>query len=136
MFAAISISALAIWLVAITISIIGAARKRHWRRTISIAALLVVVWPVILLLLRSRDYVHLALMYPYYRAMIDNAPKLTIPWGDIGGPGVSPLIGVLVYDRTGETAAEIGVHQDRREPAISVATTHLVGNFYLQTVTW
>jgi hypothetical protein len=136
MVAAIGILALAIWLVAITISIIGAARKRHWRRVISLAVILIVVWPEMLLLLRSGDYVHLALMYPHYRAMIDNAPKLTIPWGDVGGPGVSPLIRVLVYDRTGETAAEIGVHPDRTEPAISVATAHLIGDFYLRTATW
>jgi hypothetical protein len=89
--------ALPIGAIVVTALTIGAARRRYWRRTASLLAVLLLAWPMMLPLVRAGDDLHLVLLYPYYKAKIGDATKQTFVGDErrrTGRYGSLPLIGL------------------------------------------
>jgi hypothetical protein len=77
------------------------------------------------------DYIHLAVMYPYYIAKIHEDPnwqskEFRFGWGDSGTLSIN--LRVLAYDASGKT-----VVGERLNPAgdLPEHVRHLIGNFYM-----
>jgi hypothetical protein len=122
------------WVIAMVGNMVAASWGRAWNKTLIIAIALIGVWPFMWVSWISRDYVHLALMYPFYASRItaaDAHPSKPIRFG--WGMQHSGSI-ALVYDPTGKTLPGDG--QDPIEPAISTQTRHLIGNFYIEDNAW
>jgi hypothetical protein len=84
----------------------------------------------------SGDYVHLVVMYPVYATQISRysgTGEVVFNWGGTGFAGSANSERALVYD---PKEAEVGVKPSAAEPAVSVATTHLLGHFYTREMSW
>lgn len=112
----------------------GDLSRRRWRRSGVRSLLLAASVPLAFLGANSGDYVHLAALYPSYWPQIAESPDgpVRFPWGD---GAVSVLDGMrlrtLVYDRSGETRATVGVDQ-QDSTGFRIFTRHLVGNFFAE----
>jgi hypothetical protein len=86
-------------------------------------------------------YVHLALMYPSYAsrisaASVDPSGQVSFSWGGTGFAGSGNSERSLIYDSTGRLANEVGVRPSPAEPSVSISTNHLIGNFYVNEMSW
>ena len=128
-----SATTLIVWLTGMVRAAL-AGMRRKWIlsgvRLISLAASL----PLAYLGLVCGDYVHLAVMSPHYRRVIEHSPPgaVRFPWGD---SAVLVLDGLqfrtLVYDDTAETAGLVGTERMKQE-GIFAQTDHFVGNFFME----
>ncbi len=131
--------AAAVWLPVLAFLAGLSAWRRQWRRA-SLRLTVLLATPACLLSgSEAGDYVHLALMYPFYRAAIgsDAGGPVIFDWGD---SAILILDGFkarqLVYDPTSATAALVG--REKVDPTglggypLITTTQHLVGPFYLQ----
>ena len=127
------------WLIWAIWRIVGAARRRGWRSVLSLAFVLVLALPAGSYLNGPviGDYVHLLLLYPYYRAKIDasrdhaNKP-LEFYWG-ADGLSIAGDMRWLVYDPTGKI---LGEAQHNNGNGIDTEIKHLIGNFYVRHQSW
>lgn len=114
---------------------IGAATwRRQWRLGAKRLMLLMIGIPLALIGAESGDYLHLAILYPSYRAEIAQASERPVkfPWGDQAafvGDGLQ--FRTLVYDDTGNTARAA----PRVEEGICVTDNRLIGNFFIELST-
>jgi hypothetical protein len=119
------------WALATGIRAAVAAWRGMWRRSISLVAILICIWPIVgALALRGGDYIHLAVMWPFYKAQIDavHGGATSFNWGLWG----AFLVGVqrtLVYDPD-DRAIETGARLGQINPLTSTSR-HLVGHFYV-----
>jgi hypothetical protein len=123
-----------LWVIAMVGNMIAAAWGRAWNKMLIAAIALIGVWPLMWASWISGDYVHLALMYPFYASQItaaDAHPSEPIRFG--WGQQRTGMI-VLIYDPTGKTL--LGDGQNPIEHAISTRTRHLIGNFYIEDSAW
>lgn len=128
-----------IWLLIMIVISARLAWHRRWGRALLTAAILVLVWPAMPPLIRAGDYLHFALLYPYYFSKLDDRPTASFAWGDRGGFAGSQIVFRSVqYDRTGKLAAEEGngtLDTGVGEPKFLTSTQHLFGDFYLRQIT-
>lgn len=86
-------------------------------------------------LIWAGDYVHLILLYPFYRYEIGDAPKKSFAWPLFGVAGGPVQARTLVYDTTPETASQLGTRSAMIEGIggpVKFTTTRLIGNFFLR----
>jgi hypothetical protein len=124
------------WAVALLVSTARAVMRKNWKRSALLPCALVVALPLIFLGIFSGDYVHLAVMYPYYVIEIRSHPdwqskEVRFYWGD---DAVSALDGIrartLIYDASGNIV--VGDRPDRGGDGIKVNIQPFIGNFYLE----
>ncbi len=137
----VGIAALAIWFLSMIVRAVIASKNRLWRRAISLALIAVLIGPVIAAEMLLGDYVHFALCYPHYRAVIaasvDSQSKpISFDWGlafpaFVGQPSDWRS---LVYDATDEMAKHLGRKDNAEFPGTSRYVRHFVGHFYLSTL--
>jgi hypothetical protein len=124
--------ALFIWLCLAATRLLIALWNKSWSHVIAVIASIGLTVLLGRPLLMAGDYVHLAVMYPYYQDEIyySNGERMIFNWGG-GGFAGSTTDYYLVYDRSG-TLQKTGVLQ--LSPGgldLSVSVRHLVGSFYL-----
>jgi hypothetical protein len=124
------------WTVMLLASTIRAAFRHNWKRAALLPCAFVCSLPLIFVGVLSGDYIHLAVMYPYYVVKIHSQPdwrtkEVRFDWGD---EAVTVLDGlrarVLIYDASGKTV--VGDRPDLGSAGIRVNMQHLIGNFYLE----
>ena len=127
---------LVVWTVALLAPAIRAMIRRNWKKAALFPGAFLLSLPLVFLGILSGDYIHLAVMYPYYAVKIRSAPdwqskEVQFYWGD---DAVSVLDGVqmrvLIYDASGKIA--VGDRPDRSNGGIKSNIQHLIGNFYLE----
>ena len=133
------IIAIIITFIIIIMVLFGAGRdlvEIRWRLLCERLILLAVIAPVMLAGGQLGDYVHLAILYPYYHQQIAQTPKRPVrfSWGD---QAVTVLDGlrmrILLYDDTGATTVTAIKKQDGE--GICTARQHLILNFFIEEVT-
>jgi hypothetical protein len=122
--------ALLVWAVVVIAMFVIAITQRYWRRAISLLVILVAIWPLMFTLICASDYIHLFILYPYYRYEIGDAPEKTFPWGLFGFVGGSLMARALIYDVTPKTASQLGTHS--AGATLNMTTRRLIGHFYLR----
>lgn len=112
--------------------------RGSWAQCILRAVALVSLWPIALAASWSADYVHLFTLYPMYAVQVAaNADHRVRPvyfrWGGIGSSERS-----LAYDTTGQLAREValGSRPWPDEPVVTTSARHLIGDFYVVTMSW
>jgi hypothetical protein len=119
------------WLVTVVVRFTKAALRRNWRDAATLVAAIGLAFPSTILGMSAGDYIHLAILYPYYLARIDpNSKEAIFPWGDEAVSAIdSSRFRSLVYDVSGQTA-----EGERRNGDARITTSHLVGRFYIRLV--
>ena len=128
----VSFVLLGVWWVVAVILAIRALFQRAWVRAGRLGLAAAVAVPLVPLGIAAGDYVHLGLLYPYYRSRISATPErpVTFDWGDQAIMVIDGLISrTLVYDETG--TPQIGPPGE----GLAAQTERLVGPFYIRTVT-
>jgi hypothetical protein len=122
---------LLIWAISSTSSAIRSARRRFWRRSSSLVVLLIAIWPAVdFLVLRSGDFVHLAVTLPAYKRAIQNtsSDKVVFDWGSVGAFLVGTQRSLVFKSGTPLTPDEIDLFTGDRS---DVVIHPLWGNFYV-----
>ena len=120
-------------LVAFAGAVLAALRKRWARCGVRLAVVAVSV-PVALAGPACGDWLHLLVMYPYYRSVIARQPQRPVrfPWGDRALTVVDGLdMRTLVYDDTGSTRRLAGLER-RTSDGLFVTDRPFVGNFTIE----
>ncbi len=131
----ISLLIVAVSLIAVLSGVVSALFGRQWRLFGERLIVLVVAAPVVVTGTRLGDYVHLALLYPYYRENIAQTSKRPVRfyWGD---QAVSVLDGLqlrsLLYDDTGVTT--VTTTQERDDQGLCTFRQHLMVNFFIESL--
>jgi hypothetical protein len=125
------------WVVWVVVWLIRSLCLRLWKPTASLVIALLMLCPVVWSCLRASDYIHLALMLPYYDAQILREPNPTaqpilFDWG----PGGSHSQRTLIYDPSGRTAKRVGVIEARPDDMETVTVRHLFSHWYVQLEMW
>jgi hypothetical protein len=128
-----------VWLLVTVILLIVAVGNRLWRRSASLLAILVFIWPGMVGLKTAAelvsDYIHLALAYPYYASEIAISELATMPigfnWGGAGFAGSGNLDRSLVYD-----PIDGGTNHGKITTDQTVTVRHLIGHFYVVESRW
>lgn len=95
----------------------------------------IVVIPIALTSMLLSDYIHLAVLYPYYRLEIARTSNRPVQfyWGD---QALSAIDGVqmrtLMYDDSGKT--DITNKMERNDEGLCTKRWRLVGHFLIETV--
>ena len=124
------------WLIVLSL-IIVAPLSKQWMAfglgAISLAASV----PLAFVGLKSGDYLHLFMLYPYYQSVIDKTSERPVRfyWGD--DALVIPdgfQLRTLVYDDSGRTEKELNkeLNMERRKEGLSSETARLLGNFFME----
>jgi|ERR1700733_4859122 hypothetical protein len=125
---------LAGWIVVLLASTIRAVVRRNWKRAALLPCAFVCSLPLIVLGVLSGDYVHLAVMYPYYAVKIRSHPdwqEVRFDWGDDAVTALDGLLArVLIYDASGKIV--VGDRPDLGGGEVRVNIQHFIGNFYLE----
>jgi hypothetical protein len=113
-----------------------AAIGRHWADCLVRATGLVLIVPLVLLARLSGDYVHFAVMFPYYYLTIatNSYHSARFPWGDRAmGVMDGMQLRTLVYDVSGETEQRLGqLTPDAGTYGGPVCTVRFIGGFFLE----
>lgn len=131
-----------VWLGTMLFRIVRAARRRLWRRALSLLAILVGIWPLMGAAFLAGDYVHLGLAYPYYATKLETTPDgqskpLSFSWGGKGFAGAGNMDRTLLYDPGGKRAMEFRLQETPPElPGSQLIVRHLIGHFYLVEFSW
>lgn len=87
--------------------------------------------------LKSGDYLHLFMLYPYYWSVINETTERPVQfyWGDDAlmiWDGFQ--LRTLIYDDRGRGNEELSksLDRERRKEGLSSETTHLLGNFFME----
>jgi hypothetical protein len=101
----------------------------------------VAVCPLIAVIFVSGDYVHLALMYPFYAwkihaASTDLAESVSFDWGATGFAGSGNSQRSLVYDFGDKLESKVGERPLQDMPDAKIDTIHLIGKFYVTELSW
>jgi hypothetical protein len=124
------------WTLVLLAFTILAAFRQNWKRAALLPCAFVCSLPWIFVGIQSGDYIHLAVMYPYYAVKIYSAPdwrskEVRFDWGD---DAITVLDGlrarVLIYDASGKTI--VGDRPDLGSGGVRVNIHHFIGNFYLE----
>jgi hypothetical protein len=120
------------WLAIIVLRIVVALWEREWSNAAFIGAGVGLAALLALPILRAGDYVHLAVMYPYYeyRVAASNGDRMIFDWGADGMAGNSTDY-FLVYDRSGDLQKTGTLQLSAGAPELPVFVRHLIGSFYL-----
>lgn len=108
---------------------------KKWQLLSERIILLVVIIPILTIAPRLGDYVHLAILYPYYRQKIRQTSKrpVEIIWGD---QALSALDGtdtqVLLFDETGLTT--VTSTEERDDQDICTSRRRLFLNFFIESI--
>ena len=120
------------WLMALSL-VAAAAFSRRWIASGLYAIALAASVPLACVGLKSGDYLHLFMLYPYYRTVINGTVERPVRfyWGDeaLMIPDGFQLR-TLIYDDSGGTERELNTA--RREDGLSFETTHFLGNFFME----
>ena len=128
--------AAAIWMIVVLSRAAVSAWRHSWWDSCRRLAFVAFAVPLMVAALLSGDYLHLAVMFPVYAPQITasiGTSEVVFSWGGTGFAGSANSIRALVYDPKG---AEVGVKPLAAEPAVSVATNHLLGHFYVREMSW
>ena len=121
-----------VWTLATIYRAVIAVRLGLWRRACSLTLLLVCTGPAVAASVTiPGDYIHLAMLYPYYSAETARGqpgPRL-FSWGSVGDTERS-----LAYDALGTMKAQVGT--TRSDEGVWRTTRHLVGDFYVVELSW
>lgn len=124
------------WAVTLLAFAVRAAFRRDWKTSATLLVAFVCSLPLMLLGARSGDYIHLAVMSPYYLMTIHQSPDwqsraFRFDWGDQAAWVTEGFRGkVLIYDASGKTV--VGDRFDPRGTGLTIDVQHFVGNFYLE----
>jgi hypothetical protein len=127
--------AIVAWAVALLVSTTRALFRKTWKRAVALPGAFICAVPLIVLGALSGDYVHLAMLYPYYVAKVHEhsdwqTKEVRFAWGDDAITVLDgPQLRVLVYDASGKTV--VGDRPDPETGGLRVDAQHLVGSFYL-----
>lgn len=128
----LGVAALIGWTIVLLASLLRSVVGQNWKRAALLSLAFVSSFPLIFVGMVSGDYVHLALMYPYYAVEIRRHPdwqskEVRFDWGDEAVTALDGLRArVLIYDASGKV-----VVGDRYDPNFRLNIQHLIGNFYL-----
>ncbi len=134
------VALLLVWLMVTLGRMIGHLLERRWAEAATRLLLLLMLWPMIGLGFRSGHYVHLAAMYPSYRADTMAArtacgEDIRFPWGD---HAASPMDGIhfetLIYHCTGAALVD-QVHPPGAGELLNSRNEHLLGPWYIEHAT-
>lgn len=125
------------WAIVVIVRGVRSLRRRVWQEAALLLVILVGIWPLIGLCIRSGDYIHLAILYPHYLNEIETThggdrTTVKFPWGDAAAfVSNGMLLRVLIYDPSGELAR---MTDERRDPdsGLLVSYRPLVGKFYIE----
>lgn len=109
---------------------------KRWRILVEQITLLIVVLPIIVTGPLLADYIHLAILYPYYSHKIAQTSErpVTFVWGDQALTVLDGLqMRTLLYDETGATSATS--NEKRNDEGLCTFRQHLIRNFFIQTLT-
>ena len=121
----------AVWSVIMVVRIFRTLWDKRWREGGMLLVVILAVWPIMWSLRFSGDYVHLATLYPSYRAKLDaSSGYATFPWGLAGFVG-SERERTLVYDASDKITTQLGSRKAPEIPGAGKFTTHLIGHFYV-----
>jgi len=126
----VSVSLILGWAVTGIFQLCSAAWRRQWRLAAKRLAHLAIGATFALVAFRSGDYLHLAVLYPSYRATISQTAQRPVmfPWGD---DAVTVLDGMrlrtLVYDESGKTTENARIRD-----GFCTIDRRLVGNFFIE----
>jgi hypothetical protein len=128
--------ALFLWLVVQVVRVVAALWKQKWPKAGLIVAGVGSAFLLALPVMMAGDYVHLALMYPFYedRIVALHSQRVSFNWGADGFVGVGGTDYVLVYDPVGAIQKEGPVLRFPDGSEFPVGVRHLIGSFYLRTI--
>lgn len=117
--------ALGIWVLVSACRIVIWGLRGFWRRACSLISVIgCAALPMAFLMVIGGDYLHLAILYPYYIIEVEHGHEV-FGWGWDGNIGRS-----LVYDNKEKLKSNIGkVKID--EDGNQITVYRLVGNFYI-----
>ena len=105
--------------------------RARWRTAAVRVLIVVAALPLVAAGFLAGDYIHLAINYPHYRAVIDGTETRPVrfPWGDYA---VTVMDGIklttLLYDESG-----LPVPSTRDVEGLHVRVEPFVGDFYVET---
>ena len=121
-----------VWTLANIYRAVTAVRLGLCRRACSLTAITVCTGPAMAAsMVIPGDYIHLAMLYPYYSAETARGqpgPRF-FSWGGVGDSERS-----LAYDDLGTLKTQVGT--TRSDEGVWRTTRHLVGNFYVVEISW
>jgi hypothetical protein len=138
----IGLVAAIVWLASMLLRIVGAARRRLWRKAVSLVAILVCIWPLMGAALIAGDYIHLGLAYPYYATKFETLPdgqskRLSFSWGGTGFAGGTNSLRTLRYEPRGQSAIAFELQTALSEnPGSQLTIGRLIGDFYVVEFWW
>jgi hypothetical protein len=136
----VAILLLAMWSLALLTLAARALFRKNWEIVGALFCSLLLSPSVFFVGTKPGNYIHLAMMLPYYSIEVRRQPDwqskpVRFYWGDKAVwvlDGSQPTW--LVYDVSGKTAAGNNqAHDGDNFPGYSLDTRHLVGNYYLST---
>jgi hypothetical protein len=136
---AIALLAIVVWVAVMAYCMVAVAWGRALRDSLQRLMLLASAAALMAAAFLSGDYVHLAIMYPFYASQIrnvDHSGEIVFNWGGTGFGGSGNSERALVYYPRGTLKAEVGAMPLPAEPAVSVSTNHLLGHFYIREMSW
>ncbi len=131
--AMISLLVIIISMIVVLVGAGSALISKRWWLSGQRLLVLAVAATIVPMGLRSGDYVHLALLYPYYHEKIARTSKRPVwfPWGD---QAVTVLDGLqrrtLLFDDTGATTASTDTERDNE--GLCTFRKHLIGSFFIE----
>jgi len=120
-----------VWAIAIVGMAVKAAWRARWRRCLGLTAILLVVLPMSdVLMYWAGDYVHLAAMWPSYRATIQTEPgtRVTFEWQTVELM-FAQIERTVVYDPSDSEAQAKDTYNNYQ--GWFTRHRHLIGHFYL-----
>lgn len=116
-------------------SVCSALFSKNWQLFGERLLVLTVVIPITITSMLLSDYIHLAVLYPYYRLEIAHTSNRPVQfyWGD---QALSAIDGVqmrtLMYDDSGKT--DITNKLERNDDGFCTERWRLIGHFFIKTV--
>jgi hypothetical protein len=131
---------LVVWTLAVLSSTARALSRRNWKRATALPCVLPVALALVFIGARAGDYIHLAIMLPYYSYEIRLQPywqskPIRFYWGDRAAWALDGIqLTWLVYDASGKTVrGSDQPHFGDGYGELGLDTRHLIGNYFLST---
>lgn len=141
LFKLLAVPVVIVWAVVAVFRIVSVSVRGDWRSSAVASIVFLGAWPIMAVTMGSEDYIHLALMYPFYMAEVREAAEdqsmLTVAnWGSIGTAVSAYSDRILIYDGGDEITAKSQVRPLPSEPAVKVRTNRLLGRSYFRQMFW